>query len=213
MNSAAVIDQVPSEYWDTGAARHPLQRWYHHSRFRAVGAALQNLPRGSAILDVASGSGYAIARVVRKRPDLSVTGIDISAKHVAYANRVRPHYAFIEAAAESLPFPDGRFAAVTCLDTIEHVVDVAQVLREAYRVLQPGGHIVVQLVFEEHPVFRHIWQWWVAGHGNVWKHAHLRSFTPQRLCRAVTDAGFQVGSVRLMHIGMSGIVVGKKPHG
>lgn len=40
---------------------------------------------------------------------------------------------------QSLPFGDNRFALVTCIETIEHLENFRELVRETYRVLQPGG--------------------------------------------------------------------------
>jgi SAM-dependent methyltransferase len=40
---------------------------------------------------------------------------------------------------QMLPYGDSRFALVTCIETIEHLENYRQVVREIYRVLQPGG--------------------------------------------------------------------------
>ncbi len=49
--------------------------------------------------------------------------------------------------AERLPFPDSSFAAVTSMSVIEHGVRQADFLREAYRVLTPGGRLLVSTDF------------------------------------------------------------------
>ena len=40
---------------------------------------------------------------------------------------------------QPLPYADNRFALMTCIETIEHLENYRQVIREIYRVLQPGG--------------------------------------------------------------------------
>jgi SAM-dependent methyltransferase len=45
--------------------------------------------------------------------------------------------------AETLPFPDGAFDLVTCLETLEFLMDARSVLGELVRVLRPGGLLVL----------------------------------------------------------------------
>jgi len=58
------------------------------------------------------------------------------------------------ASGERLPFPDGQFAAVTCMSVIEHGVNVDRFLEEAYRVLAVGGHLIISTDFWYEPLAR-----------------------------------------------------------
>jgi SAM-dependent methyltransferase len=49
------------------------------------------------------------------------------------------HVEIVDLNRDPLPFSDNRFALVTCIETIEHLEDFRELVREIYRVLQPGG--------------------------------------------------------------------------
>ncbi|MBI3057500.1 MAG: class I SAM-dependent methyltransferase [Betaproteobacteria bacterium] len=57
-------------------------------------------------------------------------------------NRERPDYVYADMSAP-LPFGDGEFDAVICLEGIEHLLDPVQLIAELVRVTRPGGEIVI----------------------------------------------------------------------
>jgi len=96
-------------------------------------------PFGS-VLDVAGGTGRTAAAV----RDLArrVVVADVSPGMLAVA-RGRGIEA-VQAPAEALPFGDGEFDAVLCIDALHHFHEQDAALGEMVRVLRPGGALVVQ---------------------------------------------------------------------
>lgn len=96
------------------------------------------------MLDVATGTGAVAERLVR-RYGCRVTGIDQSADMLAAARErleragVAGRVTLVEGEAESLPFPDAAFDALTVTYLLRYVDDPAAVLRELARVVRPGG--------------------------------------------------------------------------
>lgn len=100
------------------------------------------------VLDVACGSGGPLVRIAQ-RSGCQGLGIDIhedavrtaaaQARAAGLADRVT--FQRVDA-GEALPFADGTFDAVTCVDAINHLPDRAQALREWARVLKPGGRLM-----------------------------------------------------------------------
>ena len=98
---------------------------------------VSRVPAGSRVLDVATGTG-AVALELQAR-GCTVLGLDQSPEMLAVARarglEVR------EGRAESLPFGDGEFDALTFTYLLRYVADPAATLHELARVVRPGGAV------------------------------------------------------------------------
>jgi SAM-dependent methyltransferase len=102
----------------------------------------------SRLLDVACGSGGPTLRIAQ-RTGCRVSGVDLrgegiasakaSAKECGLEGRAEFHQGD---AAERLPFADGSFDAVMCIDAINHLPDRLRVLEDWRRVLKRGGRLL-----------------------------------------------------------------------
>ncbi len=101
-------------------------------------------PKGGAVLDLACGTGI-LARAARERlgPEAKVVGLDRNAGMLAVAARKGPDIDWREGLAENLPFPDAAFDAVVSNFGLMFFEDRNVALEEMYRVLRPGGRMVV----------------------------------------------------------------------
>lgn len=103
--------------------------------------------RGLRVLEIGCGLGTDAAQFARA--GAIYTGIDLTEAAVALARRrfELEHLPgeFRAADAEHLDFPDESFDVVYSHGVLHHTPDTAQAVREAYRVLRPGGRAVVML--------------------------------------------------------------------
>lgn len=109
----------------------------------AAAEAVVQAPPGP-VLDVGVGTGD-LARAVARR-GRRVVGADFCRPMLQAAQPKllgqHPPIALVEGDALALPFADGVFAAVMAGFSLRNVADLDRVLREAYRVTQPGGRLV-----------------------------------------------------------------------
>lgn len=100
------------------------------------------------VLDIATGTGrLPVALLSNMQFAGRVIGIDISRGMLKQASLKLKQYGsravLLNHPALTLPFPDGIFEVVSCLETIELLPDTDAHLSEFYRVMRPGGILLV----------------------------------------------------------------------
>lgn len=98
----------------------------------AIYVKLLDLQPADRFLDVACGPGLMLQQALQA--GAQANGIDISETAVAMAHRYVPAAAVQAGNAEHLPFEDGSIDALTCLGSLERMVDPGRVLEEIHRV-------------------------------------------------------------------------------
>jgi ubiquinone/menaquinone biosynthesis C-methylase UbiE len=101
---------------------------------------------GERVLDLACGTGELARRMLEEEAQTQIAGVDLAPAMVGRARAKLDAYSEVrieQADAHDLPFADGSFDAVVCANTFHYFTHPRQVLREARRVLRPGGRLVV----------------------------------------------------------------------
>jgi len=96
---------------------------------------------GERILDIACGTGTS--SVALTRTGATVVGVDFSPGMLSQARRKHTSVEFVEGDAVKLPFVSDEFDAVTISFGLRNVSDPKAALDEMYRVLKPGGRLVI----------------------------------------------------------------------
>jgi SAM-dependent methyltransferase len=152
-------EQVPglgagyeTEYFQAGNSKY-FRRWEHRVAKcrRQVEACLALAPRAKNLLDVGCSAGYMIAAA--SSLNLDAVGLDYSAYVVEMCNK--RGLKAVHGSLTNLPFGDQSFDIVSLKAVLEHVPDPMAGLREAARVLAPGG--VIFVVVPDGDYFKNTW--------------------------------------------------------
>jgi len=154
--------------------------------------------RSLTILDIACGGGFLSNPLAAAGHD--VTGIDLSRDSLFVAKRhdVTHAAAYLSMDARALSFEDGQFDVVCMMDFLEHLPERDQVIREAARVLRPGGWFLFH-TFNRTPLSRLIAikgvEWFVK---NTPKHMHVYELflKPEELQELCTRHGLDIEVIR-----------------
>jgi 2-polyprenyl-3-methyl-5-hydroxy-6-metoxy-1,4-benzoquinol methylase len=143
------------------------------------------------LLDFGCGNGSYLERMTKQ--GWQVTGLDTSPSAVA---RVRRGLG-LHVLHGSLPHPQlrpGSFDVITMWQSLEHVHEPMQVLRQAHALLVPGGRLLVAAPNIDSLPFR----WFGAAWFALDLPRHLIHFTPPTLTSMLERAGFRPHSVRMV---------------
>lgn len=146
------------------------------------------LPAGGKVLDVGCGTGFFIESLMKGaeagHPAIEGWGLDAEPLAVSMC-RERGLTRVHQGSASDLAAVEGeRFDLIFMLDVLEHLDDDQAALREATRLLAPGGRIVVTV-----PAFKFLW----SKHDDV--SMHKRRYTRDELAQAFAGAGLPLAKL------------------
>ena len=155
--------------------------WWFASRTRALNAVIEPLlPKTSdfRLLDVGCGAGNMIHHLSRYG---KVKGLEIDPRPVKVARAERGYDVDLFDVTQPMPFNDNSFDAVTALDVIEHNEDDLAILTDSYRILKPGGYIIITV-----PALMWLWS------HNDDINAHVRRYSAREIEQKLSQTGFKV---------------------
>lgn len=157
--------------------------WWFASRTRALKAIMDSLLPQTPdfrLLDVGCGAGNMIHHLSHYG---QVKGIELDPRPVKMAHQ-RGYDVDQFDATQPMPFDNNSFDAVTALDVIEHNRDDLAILADSYRVLKPGGFVIITV-----PALMWLWS------HNDDINAHVRRYTAAELKQKLAQTGFTVRRV------------------
>ncbi len=129
----------------------------------------EKLSPSAKVIDFGCGTGRIVEKLAEKQ--FQAVGLDLRKEGLIELKKRRPDLLLVQANAEAVPFLDSSFDAALLLDLLEHVDDKA-VLKEACRLVRPGGLILLT-------VPAHSWLWSerdeLAGHRRRYSKKQLRN--------------------------------------
>ncbi len=155
------------------------QHWWYRGRRRVIHAELEQLPlpSGAQILDAGCGSGRTLEELERYG---EVRGIELN-EEAAEVARERDRGEVLIGRLEELPYGDGTFDLITCLDVVEHTPDDRVTLSELRRVSAPGGWLLLIV-----PAYQALW----SAHDEA--NHHYRRYSRRTLRAAALQAGWEI---------------------
>jgi demethylmenaquinone methyltransferase / 2-methoxy-6-polyprenyl-1,4-benzoquinol methylase len=200
-------------------------------RWRTKAVRLLKYREGSRILDVATGTGDVALEIALKTPDsVRITGadfckemIDLGILKVAaspFANRIELKVA----PCEDLPFANDTFDSITIAFGIRNVVDRKLGLAEMWRVLRPGGRmIILEFSTPSSLLFRQVYYFYFRRLlpivGGIFSRYNAYRYLPdsvldfpsqEEFSRMIADAGFRNIHLHELTFGIATIYVGEK---
>lgn len=143
------------------------------------------------VLDIGCGTGTLVLQLKRQFPTVQVVGVDPDPKALgrakAKAKRAGVSIKFEQGFADELPYESGSFDRVFSSFMFHHLdeADREKALREAFRVLKPGGSFhLLDFIGDDHGSHGFF-------HRLVNSHAEVRQNTDERLLQAMVRAGFR----------------------
>ncbi len=176
-------NSVESADYDYRAFDSPiwLQRYWQQTRHRIV---LGYLDGRKDVLDIGCGS----SRIILDLP--AAVGLDILQNKLRW---LKPcHNLLVRGSCDSLPFHDAAFSTVINSEVIEHVPDSSEIWTEMWRVLRPGGTLIVGT-----PDYGR-WLWWAIEwvYGKVlpgaYAHEHITHYDRDDLAGRLLAQGYEI---------------------
>lgn len=165
-----------------------------------LGATLEAAPQATFrhILDVACGPGLFIEVALRRWPDATVVGLDVTPEMLEQARqrvgrqaRVR----LVRSLAERIPFPDFSFDLVVCANSFHHFRAPEKALSEFCRLLRTDGSLVLTDWCDDYLACK-VCDWWL----RLTDPSHFKAYGLEDCLALLRAAGFRIRHARKFKI-------------
>jgi SAM-dependent methyltransferase len=122
------------------------RRWFEHPNTDLFDQIAAEIPRGSSVFDVGCGKGDFLQHLHAQRPDLQLTGLDLTANEDT--NGIR----YLQ--GDVMTLDPGSFDVVVSLAVIEHIAEVVRFVERLHSFVRPGGLVAVMTVNDSSLLYR-----------------------------------------------------------
>jgi SAM-dependent methyltransferase len=180
--------------WDGASMNVELQAVRYPRSMATIHEYRPYLPQNEFILE--AGSGLSAVVITLREMGYTVTGLDYAENALHASRQHDPTLALAVGDVHALPYaPDsvGAYLSFGVLEHFEHGLGPA--LAEAYRVVKPGGVLVLTIPYPN--IAQRLIAWRRRGQGSTLNDEDFyeSTYTRDKLCQAVTDAGFALEKV------------------
>ncbi len=201
-------DKIPSSYeQDAVTSSSSARRFFRNMKTRIILDMISKYSKpGMKIVDAGCGPGVVLEEIGKKfgKKRYGLFGTDVRPDMLKIARKNVPKARFFASDLEvSIGAKNDSFDVVYCAHVIEHLTKPEIAVKEFYRVLKPGGAMIITT-----PNYRSLWpimEWmWdkfyvPAGAGGdsrtAWSELHVTKFTPGRLSSLMKNCGFEVAEI------------------
>ncbi len=205
--------QPPSRYWDQVAREiaqgAPNLLWRSHSDRVNAAWLLRHLPLqpvGNLLkTDMFDESLSEGITPLLARRGCHLWGIDISPATLHLASQQHPLWQTVGSDVRTMPFPTEMFDLIVSISTLDHLENESEfclALNELYRVLQPGGRLLITLDNRANPflALRSLLPWELLQRCGLVPYQVGICMGPRRFRRLLQKAGFEVeGMTAILH--------------
>jgi SAM-dependent methyltransferase len=156
------------------------RHWWFRARRRWLARELRRIGAPGRVLDIGAAGGGNTAMMAARGWRAVATDISPEAVSLLHAAGLNA----LHADARELPLPDASFDLVTAFDVLEHIHQDDQAAAEIYRVLKPGGTVLIGV-----PCDMSLWSLHDVAV------SHVRRYERDELVKVISGAGFVVENV------------------
>lgn len=200
-------DEIPEGYYYKVMLNgHPIQRFWHRNKFEEIAYRVED---GDVVLDFGCGPGSFTDVLSQQKPTTKIVGLDMASRQIDFAkknisqNKINGMIDFvcIDQNNFQIPYSDGFFDKVTCIEVIEHIHPFfsLKILEEIRRVLKVNGRLIITT-----PNYRSLWPFIEIILENIspvkYHEQHINKFTPNAFVKFLETAGFNIIKVNSIFI-------------